>query len=48
MLPGHANGLECSAELLRLARLRPDDTIRDRHAAAIFTCGPATLTIGTA
>jgi valyl-tRNA synthetase len=48
MLPGHADGLECSAELLRLARLRPDDTIRDRHAAAIFTSGPATLTIGTA
>jgi hypothetical protein len=27
MLPGPADGLQCSAELLRLARLRPEDTI---------------------
>ena len=27
MLSGYADGLQCSAELLRLARLRPEDTI---------------------
>ena len=46
LLPGHADGLECSAELLRLARLQLDSTIRD--SPAIFTYGPATLTIGSA
>ncbi len=49
LLPARATGLECAPELLRLARLRPDDLPTDDSAeATTFRCAPATLTIGAA